>query len=649
MPSFVIPKRFTIPLTDNPPDIGPVGIGDLKLVKQVLARYEAGEIAHIENVLQGEFRQRKHRRFQQLEEIVTVEKATEKESERDLQTTERFEMQTESETVVKEETKFEAGLSLSAGYGPVQISANTEFGMDNSKERSDRTATNYAKEVSEKAVSRLKEKIKEERVSRVLQETEEKNLHEFAASDNHVCGMYRWVDKFYRAKTIDYGRRLFYQFYIPEPAAFYLKAKANDLETSLPEMPLLPEVEHPNTKTLVPLSPELIDRYNYISMIKKYNVPDVEAPPPNYTVIVKTISRELQQTTSGEISEFALDKLIEIPSGYEAISAYGNFSVRWKTSKGRIVFLFGKRKQEDLFPVRDLFLESSEYYKFHTLVYAEDRSFPIAITGYDVSNFSVTIEIVCRLQIESEEQWQIKTYNAIMTAYEKERMEFEDKIAAAEVSGVASWGQNPLINREIEKQELKRSCIRLWSGYDLGGSPGIIEDIAAEGVDSYPEIDRDTAMDNVHAIRFFEEAFEWENMTYEFAPYYWGNKEKWIDTYIHKSEDPIFEQFLRAGAANVLVPVRPSWTGTVLYYQLTGRLWIGDGVPRLLASPSSEEAELFNDYLEEMVGVEDIPESETERVFEISPDDKDSWLVKVPTSLVWLQQEDSILPDFENQ
>ena len=54
------------------PNVRPIGVGDLKIVKQRLARYEAGELAHIENVLAHEKRDRQHRRLRQFEEIVTT-------------------------------------------------------------------------------------------------------------------------------------------------------------------------------------------------------------------------------------------------------------------------------------------------------------------------------------------------------------------------------------------------------------------------------------------------------------------------------------------------------------------------------------------------------------------------------------------------
>ena len=114
-------------------NIKPIGVADLKVVKQRLARYEAGEIAHVENVMATESRGREHRRFRQTEETTIVERERTEESERDLQTTERFELQQESQRTIQSETKFEAGAEISASYGPVQIGAYARFSSSQTK------------------------------------------------------------------------------------------------------------------------------------------------------------------------------------------------------------------------------------------------------------------------------------------------------------------------------------------------------------------------------------------------------------------------------------------------------------------------------------------------------------------------------------
>ena len=121
------------------PIIKPLGIGDLKVVKQKLARYEAGEVAHIENVMARETRKRTHRHLRQYEEVTVLEQERIEENLRDLQSTERFELQTESQRTIKNEMSFQAGLDVSASYGPVSLSAFAKFAMSNWQENPTRT------------------------------------------------------------------------------------------------------------------------------------------------------------------------------------------------------------------------------------------------------------------------------------------------------------------------------------------------------------------------------------------------------------------------------------------------------------------------------------------------------------------------------
>jgi len=81
------------------------------------------------------------------------------------------------------------------------------------------------------------------------------------------------------------------------------------------------------------------------------------------------------------------------------------------------------------------------------------------------------------------------------------------------------------------------------------------------------------------------------------------------------------------------VPVHPAYNDAVLHYVETGAIWNG-GTPPHLDDP------LFISIVEELKAATDdldgaVPEGEP-------------WPVKVPTSLVYLQQ-DAVLPDFTQQ
>jgi hypothetical protein len=618
------------------PDIKPLGVGDLKVVKQRLARYEPGEVAHIENVLASEHRGREHRRLRQVEEIVTLEQEREQETRRDLQSTERFELQIESQRTIKSDTSQQAGLELSAQYGPfVKLSAYGKFASTQAKEESDRNATKYAKEITDKTMSRLLERVRQERTTRTLEEVEEKNEHGFDNKDgNNITGVYRWVDKYYRLKVVNYGKRLMYEFFVPEPGTFELFATRYRYENQvLPEKPTAPLAPGTYVKGTVirHLQASDITRTNYLLLAAEYGAEGIEPPPPECVVVSKPFSREFQPVFAN-VAAFSNDEL-EIPAGYRAdYGAYiwASLAPGGGASAGKI--LVGVNTIDLSVAGRGL--------KFN----GEVRSIPFSGQTTNFGALAINIQVFCQVIPEYFQRWQLNTFNAIISAYNKKLLDYEEKLAAAQIQqGVNIEGNNPDINREIERQSLKKACMTLWTAYNFDNLPGISHSPTAATPGNYPELNRINAMANATRMEFLEEAFEWNNMTYELYPYFWARKQTWLENSGVKSSDPLFERFLKAGAARVVVPVRPSSTEAVLYYQLTGIIWPGGPVPAL-SGISDPDVPLYNGYLKDMAGVEDVVDLDKDVT--IDKDDPESYLVKVPTDLVWLQAN-SELPDFE--
>lgn len=624
--------------------IKPIGIGDLKVVKQTLIRYAAGEVAHIENVMATESRGRHHRRLRQIEEIVTTEFERTEESKRDLQTTERFEMQQETQKTIQSETRFQIGAEVSVGFGPVQIGVSSQFSTSNSKTESDLTAMNYAKEVVEHSLERLVERVREERVTRTLDEFEEKNYHQFENTDGeNKSGIYRWVDKYYRAKVVDYGKRLFYEFIIPEPAAFYIFSRHYTLDNEiLPEEPLAPVDPVSNE----PLAPHHITRTNYLALAQSYGAEDISPPPRKEIIVSRIIGRELQPEEHWAFT----DGELEIPPGY----VYKDSGWYYSYGGGGDSYHFSIHRSINVLN-RDNDGKNSNGFNIPAI----SGVFPIGARGHGIRSLMISIAIVCQLTQEYEDEWRLKTFQTIMAAYNKKLLEYEERLAAAQIQeGVEIGGNNPLLNRTIERDELKKGCITLWTGFKYNAVPGIIHNTNANPPNNYPEIHIDNSLEMSPEIQFLEQSFDWKNMTYEFYPYYWGRKKQWLDIYPLKDNDPLFADFLRAGAARVLVPVRIEATQPVLFYQLTGKMWPGGDVPQFdppdpmgtVVAPSVEdntdaEFKLYKSYVAELQNESMIGDINEDIV--IAPDDPDAWMFKVPTTLVWLQN-DMELPDLES-
>ena len=610
------------------PLVTPFGIADLKVTKQRLVRYAAGEVAHIENILASERRNREHRRLRQVEEVTVLEREREEENRRDLQSTERFEMENETQRTIRSETTFEAGIELSGGFGPVNVTAYARYANDESAEESDTNSTKFAKEVVDKTVARLVERVREERRARTLEEVEETNRHGFRNdNDANITGVYRWVDKFYRQKVVNYGKRLMYEFVVPEPAAFYLFAQRFNYEsTVLPVKPAPPTVPG----TTVELTPGAITRSNYLALIKQSGATRVEPPLPERVIVTKALSREMPQA---DVNWAFTNEDLAIPKGYRGESGLYWVEYTWRgdppTKAGRL--LIGDNVIDvDLYPM---------------LVFDNEIDrIPISGTGYDIRTFAINVEVTCVLIDEAFQGWQIATYDAVMTAYQQSLMDYEERLAAAQVQqGVNIEGNNPALNREAEKEELKRACLTIWAGPDIHLADAIWQAPAAPVPDNYPVILRTPAVENAEGIDFFERAFDWRNIAYDLHPYFWARDETWLDRSAIRSSDPLLERFLKAGAATVTIPVQPSFTEAVLWYQLTGEIWSGGPIPAL-ESTGDPDAVLYNSYLDEIADETDVVDIEAD--IEIPPDDPDAWMTRVPTTLVWLQAGPE-LPDLE--
>ncbi|MBL0125862.1 MAG: hypothetical protein IPP83_00060 [Flavobacteriales bacterium] len=179
--------------------------------------------------------------------------------------------------------------------------------------------------------------------------------------------------------------------------------------------------------------------------------------------------------------------------------------------------------------------------------------------------------------------------------------------------------------------ELKKHCIEFISGQRFESFDAMRNNVAPHG---YPEFSFTEATAEGKYIQFFEQAFEWDQMTYLFYPYFWARKKEWVNILHRDENDPLFMNFLQAGAARVLVPVRNTYVKAVLHYLNTGgEIWNGEDVP-------APDDPLYVSIIDEIM--------EADGYFEGGEIESEPWLSKVPTSLVYLTHGDTPddLPDY---
>jgi hypothetical protein len=545
--------------------IRPVGVADLMLVREKFKSYVLGELAYVENVLKGKKYTRTYRRSDTTEQIIVEEAEQTVGVEQDLQSTERFELKTEASETVKSNAKVQADASITASYGPyVQVSANAGYAADRAREEASKSAMSFAREVISQAVSRVQERKLTRTTARALQEVEEKTEHilDNVQGADHVVGAYVWVDKIIEAQVVNYGRRTLLEFSVPEPAAFYRYARARrPSEGVTAEAPQPPGFYTGNRFT--PLAPSDVTPELYQYWVGKYGVENAEPPPPCYSVIGTSLEKaySAKETALDPYTKTASD--LKAPEGYRASAATVTFTGTYHAHTNVEVL------------VGDQIVKGSGKQVF---LAGEDAGVPLAMLVTETDALVANVEVQCMRSDETLAKWQLKTYTAIILAYQKLKQRYDEQVANAR-QGVAITGKNPSQNAEIIQTELKKIAIALLTAQRFE----LFDAVEAGAIPyGYPEVNSVEAEAEGSYIRFFEDGLEWAHMSYLFYPYFWGRKGQWCEVAQLEDADTVFARFLRAGAARVQVPVRPGFEEAMLFFlESGGKIWMGEDPPHV--------------------------------------------------------------------
>ncbi len=532
-----------------------LGWGDLIVSTERLVDYEAREIAHIENVLPGEVKVRNHSKSRRVEEFTETESTEETESEHELETTDRYELQTESEKAIETDFSVSAGVNTSGRYGltKVETSLDADFSRSQSKSRS--STTNVAKEIVKKAVERTLKKTRKLRRRNVITEIIETNDHTLSnvtaepdAAPKPISGIYRWVEKIHEVQLRHYGKRFMLEFHIPEPAITLTSAK-----------PLINVgMEPPDDFTLAIKG---VNAHSYKVEAQRYQATGVEPPPEKFISVGFAWSSTPDEDADEDEAEDTIASIVTIPADYKV---YGV-----EVTASALPISAGSLKVQISVGGRDVTLNSNAGNSIHSNFLPLDPQswpdgFPVTAIahGHFDKTMALNIRVFCILSERAYEKWQVATHAQISAAYQARLLEYQDAVAQAEFTnelGVAITTRPETINRRTEREELKKWAVKIFRNSPIDFK-GIIN------VDGANEVDPNAADNNARPIQFYEEAFEWEQMSYFFYPYFWGSREDNRTRRSFTDRDSRFESFLRAGAARVIVPVTPGYEKRVVMY-----------------------------------------------------------------------------------
>jgi hypothetical protein len=618
-----------------------LGVLEYKRVEQTLCCYVAGEVSHIENVMAREYREKVSRSLTRHE--TEQEDTTEKEVEnlRDTVSTDRYEMQTEFSQMMQEEQSQQIGVnaggsfSYDSGVGyAANVFANTNmnFASGSSSSATSGTAETFAQELTERVLQRIVERTSSRRVSRMLREHEETNTHGFdnRAGDRHVTGIYRWVDKIYENKLYNYGKRLLYEFMVPEPARNFRYWMTREDGPDTPAT-YIREPRPLSDFGMADGSWESVNEENYANAAAEYGA-DVNPPLRPSMVIGKSFADNPGNTGGQDRVTGGFSYELEIPDGYVSDGFQLYYShVRHGKNNNDVRGYISVANRSFKTPVNIPFWSSDEY-QWNSPPQGTGNEIAgilaFTVTTSDVGSFSLNVTAHCKRTEDTFRAWQQETYRAIMEAYHRRLDEWNNAKAASgmgqETDPHPDYRINPAEARAIEQRELRRLCIEL-----------MLEPFGRKsGQENYDRIDvcntrypirRNSAFEtHANYVRFMEEAFDWEIFSYQFYPYYAAGLARWGSLIKERSSaDPLFQAFLQSGMAKVTLPIRLGYEHRVLYLLETGKIWGFSGAtPDLDQKYPDLQAELALNNID----------SETKE-----PIPEKCWKTRVPTALVILQ------------
>ncbi len=562
-------------------------VTDLMVVREELHCYKAKHLAYVETIMLGEERVREHRHLERTEDYSEKETTISKSEEKDHQVSERFSLQTESEKTIESDLSIDAGVTANMWGTGYKVETSLDVASNNSKSESQRVAREQAVDITERTVRKIQETVRELTTKKKIVETEETNSHTFKNSTadggtKHINGMYQFINAEYKGQVMNYGKRLMFEFILPEPMQLYKKLMSKQIDPFGIEKPKKPNV----LPTDISDDPTINTYFIKLLNDQDASFDNINLPPETQISISNQFKYENNNKES-EASSATPPNSYEIEEGFRAIRAEVTGGITWAgfskdewgqnadqrltVSVGQQYFNFGNSDNPDSF-------------HSHKNLNGETKSVPVAINSRGAISYGITVEIICQRTDLAYKKWQLEVYNILMLAYEEKLNKYEADLARynAAKEQKTKFGRNPFLNREIERTELKRMAISYISCQFYDQFTAMKRNVKPCG---YPQMDLEQAQKDGSFIQFFEQLFDWNLMTYLFYPYFWGQKCSWANKIQEDSGDPLFDKALMAGAARVQVPVKSGHEPLAMHWITFGEIWQGTGQPPVPGSP----------------------------------------------------------------
>lgn len=634
------------PPPPEPSMLEPVGVQDLIVVRSRHLGYRLAELSRIENIAPGETRDRHHTVETESSSSFFEEVDHEEETTDSLATTTRDELRSEIDTRNSRELQL-TGTVRTSYRGPVTVEAEASVEFGQQSEVSTTTTSAHAVDVVDEATTKVRDRILRRTEHRFRRLVAERNRHAFTNDDDTGrVAQYYWLEKVQRAALFNYGRRIMYEFVVPEPAS-YLRA----LSKVAPEVPsavLPPPTTYYNDLLAMPLA-DLDGEYASGELARHFTLTVDEAPVSTW------LDTPISATLTGKPDEIytSVSADVVIPSGFRG--EHLRITVQTSSEDKNILPHLTLAMADVTLHVQARTLDNevtAARFRQHpqpsqgmafgdTRVLLADASLagdPLSEGGHKVqlilenlTLYAVTVSVLLVPTDAAVDAWRRSLLAAVVVDYRRQYETFAAQALAAVPNGPTllenlSDAQAAEL-RTIERDEIKRAALAVIRNADPEG-PDPIQQGEPQVAQWFRE-----QRELTDEILFLEQAFEWEHMNVVLYGYHWSDPgDRSLQVFGVRGGDRPFREFLKAGAARVQLPVRPGFGKFVDDYMMTGEPWSGGPTPQIgsegYLDVIAEQSAQLGAPAHEVPVTEKVPGGKQRSVY---------WDVVTPTDLVLLK------------
>lgn len=563
----------------------PFLFGDIFQIRSELSHYELKGIEKIVNIMAGQYAQNKSLTEETLESEVFSEFESEQLNETTLTDSTTSTVERATADVLNKSKSFGVSAEITgevkAFFGSIRASAGFTTESQSSQTHSETEAESFSKTVTEQARELVRNRTLRRHSSRSsLRELEETIRGIDNRSGDAAAMMYRYVEEVYRFDLVRHAKHLFTKFIMPDPAANYhvaSKAGAQGEAIVAQTFDLLSYVDSSgSTPVTKKLSPDGITQDNWHTLAAIFELVDPVPPPQKKTAMAVLNSGS---PSVGQSNTYQIKTDITVPEGYVPRRIFFAYDISlWdpnETNDGTrsaIIALIGRQNcqlkgwNDDKFRVGPYDLEP---------IPVINGTLPVAINGHSYSWGTFSVEVEMEPTDAAVRLWQLEYFQQLIDA---RRQQVGDKPSAAEVLDlieVADLSDSPTVAKAMIDREIRLLCVRYVLGADLNGLDTVDRSVEYP---QYPVIDQVATNQIQLTLDFLNSVFDFDKMTYQFLPSYLGGREHRMTAFQNRPTG-LLGEFVRAGAVEILLPVRKNYEEALFYFLQTGLIMKGDDIP----------------------------------------------------------------------